>query len=83
MIVLYLPQASHEVSCKNCIDCVNACPVKAIRNSGKGLIFDRVGCAEYVAKMEECLECITVCKAGAISMKCFVKDTEGKWVRET
>lgn len=79
----YSPVVSNQASCKNCYDCVNVCPADAIRHTGTGLNFDRIGCAGYSLKEGECLECITVCKPGAISMRIFVKDGDGEPVRKT
>ena len=63
--------------CKDCRDCVYACPVKALEKSLGTTIVDREKCAQYVLKEEECLECIIACKSMALSLRAFVINAEG------
>ena len=73
----YSPVVSDYGRCRNCTDCVFACPAKAIQHNGRGPLFDRAKCAEYVLKEDECLECVFACKPLTVVMKAFERDSEG------
>lgn len=74
---IYSPVVVNPGKCKDCNDCVHACPVKAIEKCMGTAIVDRAKCAQYVLQEEECLECIMACKSMALNLRVFLIDESG------
>lgn len=74
---IYLPVVVNPGMCKDCHDCVYACPVKALGKCLGVTIVDREKCAKYVLKEEECFECIMACKPMTLALRVFVINGKG------
>jgi len=76
--IFYSPIMTIVEICHKCRACVRACPVEAIIFGVGEVIVDRKKCADYYfSHGEECIECVSECHTGAISLKPFIIDENG------
>ena len=81
--IFYSPIITLVEVCHKCRACVYVCKAKAIKFGVGELIVNRNKCAEYIFSTEdnECIECISECHTGAISLKPFEINEDGE-IRE-